>query len=132
MMSPGVPDAEVLLSQHVRKMPHENGLAFGQYSAPLQLLHHAVEPVHLFADLFDEQHRRGVEVGLFGRADRRAEQREVAAREPSAGRAETLSGCAAASMRVQRPKSALRNDSSETIASGFSSAPKRNLPGIVA
>ena len=41
-------------------------------------------------------------------------------------------GCAAASMRVQRPKSALRNDSSETIASGFSSAPKRNLPGIVA
>ena len=26
----------------------------------------------------------------------------------------------------------LRNDSSETIASGFSSAPKRNLPGIVA
>ena len=45
---------------------------------------------------------------------------------------ETLSGCAAASMRVQRPKSALRNDSSETIASGFSSAPKRNLPGIVA
>ena len=71
-------------------MPDEDGFAFGELSAPGELLHHAVEAVHVFADLLDEEHRGGVEVGFLGCAERRADDRQVAAREASAGRARAV------------------------------------------
>ena len=78
------------LSGHVGKTPDEDGFAFGELSAPGELLHHAVEAVHVFADLLDEEHRGGVEVGFLGCAERRADDRKVAAREASAGRARAV------------------------------------------
>lgn len=65
-------------------------LHLARLSAPGELLHHAVEAVHVFADLLDEEHRGGVEVGFLGCAERRADDRQVAAREASAGRARAV------------------------------------------
>ncbi len=129
-----VGDAENVFVRSCRKNARTRmAFAFGELSAPGELLHHAVEAVHVFTDLLDEEHRGGVEVGFLGCAERRADDRQVCRPcEASAGRARAVERVRVGVDTLPQSQQCTTQRFSETIASAVSSLPKRNLPGMVA
>ena len=70
-------------SGNVREVSHDDGFEPFQFAAAFEGLQHPVDAGNVFAHLFDQQHRRPVERIVHIGPVEGADQRPVAAREPS-------------------------------------------------